>query len=411
MSFFIGGVLFCGLLLIIVLWTFSGRSGANNKWLALSLFCICYSLFINQLIYTGNIFKVPHLSRTAIISGNLILPFLYVYIRNSFYPGKLWRKNDWWLLTPAIFYIIDFFPYFILSGQEKAKMLPSMFGNNRTRWRIDEGWISPFWLHFVLLYGMASFLWAVIIKMILQNQRMEGKRISKTNKPLFNMIVMLAASSFLLAIPGFIGALFTVGWFNVYFIVFSLSIILLGVSFFLVLSPQVLYGFVYRQDPFITAAQNQKDQVQDRDLVKINQEIGKIYSDENALSQHQVGDDNLAMEAILSQIDQYMNEKKPFLKQHLSIHELSVETGIPVYTISRIINSVKGINFNKWLNGYRIAYFIDQYQKHDNQLLTLEAMAQKTGFISRITFIKSFKNEMNITPSQYVKTHFKKELV
>jgi AraC-like DNA-binding protein len=183
------------------------------------------------------------------------------------------------------------------------------------------------------------------------------------------------------------------------------------VSFFLAFSPQVLYGFVYHPEPSIMEAQTQKAQEPEIDLVKDSQEIGNMYSDENAPVQHQVHDENLAMEAILSQIDQYMNEKKPFLKQNLSIHELSIETGIPVYTISRIINSVKGINFNKWLNKYRIAYFIDQYQKNDNQRLTLEAMAQKTGFISRITFIKSFKSEMNVTPSQYFKTHFKKDLV
>ena len=411
MNILIGGVLFCGLLLIMVLWKFSGRSGSNNKMLALSLFCICYSLLINQFIYTGYIVEVPHFSRTAIIAANLIFPFLYVYIRNSFYPGKLWRKKDWWLLAPAVFYIIDLFPFFILSGHEKAKMLPSIFRDNHTRWRIDQGWISPYWLHFVLGYGMTFFLWVVIIKMILQNQRMEGERISKTNKPLFSMIVMLAALYFFISFPGLIGALFDVGWFNVYFIAFSLSITLLGVSIFLVFSPQVLYGFVYHPAPLITEAETQKAQVPDIDLVKDNREIGKIYSDENAPIQHRVDDDSLPMESIFFQIDQFMNEKKPFLKQSLSIHELSAEIGVPVYTLSRIINTVKGINYNKWLNQYRIAYFIELYQKTDNQQLTLEALAQKTGFISRVTFIKSFKNEMNLTPSQYIKTHFKKELV
>jgi AraC-like DNA-binding protein len=116
------------------------------------------------------------------------------------------------------------------------------------------------------------------------------------------------------------------------------------------------------------------------------------------------------MEAILTQIDQYMHEKKPFLKKNLSIHELAAEMAVPVYTLSRVINSVKGINYNKWLNQYRIAYFIDLYQHNDNQLLTLETLSHKAGFISRVTFINSFKNEMNITPTQYIRTHFKKDM-
>ena len=394
----------------MVLWKFSGRGGSNNKMLALSLGCICYTLLINHLMFTGYLVKVPHLSRTAMISGYLIFPSLYVYVRNSFYPGKLWRKKDWWLLVPSIFHIIDLFPFFILSGKEKAKMLPSIISHNQIRWRIDQGWISPYWFHFTLLYSLAAIIWVVIVKMILRNQQMEGERISKTNKPLFGMIVMLTASYFVISFPGLFGALFNVGWFNVYFMAFSLSITLIGVAIFLAFSPQVLYGFVYHPALSITEAQTQESQVPDLGLAKANQEIRMIYSAENAPIQNLVDDENLQMEAILPQIDQFMNEKKPFLKQSLSIHELSVEIEIPVYTLSKIINSVKGINYNKWLNQYRIAYFIELYQHTDNQQLTLEALAQKTGFVSRVTFIKCFKKEMNVTPSQYIKTHFKKDL-
>jgi AraC-like DNA-binding protein len=412
MNIFIGGVLFCGLLVIMVLWKFSGRSSSsNNKMLALSLFCVCYVLLINQFIYTGYIVEIPHLSRTAIIAGNLVMPFLYVYVRNTFYPGKIWRDKDWWLLAPAVFYIIDLFPYFILSGEEKAKRLPVIFGDNHARWRVDEGWISPYWLQILLLYAVASFLWVVILRMVLQNKQMEGETISKTNKPLFNMIVMLTASYFFISFPGFFGALLDVRWFNVYFLAFSLSMTLLGVSIFLVLSPQVLYGFVYQPAPLVSDAQPQMEKAPGIDLVKADQETGKIESNENPPIQGLVDDDNLQMEAILSKIDQFMNEKKPFLKQGLSIHELSLEVEVPVYTLSRIINSGKGMNYSKWLNKYRIAYFIDLYQSVDNQQFTLESLAQKAGFISRVTFIKTFKTEMNVTPTQYIKTHFKKDLV
>jgi AraC-like DNA-binding protein len=411
MSTLIGGVLFCGLLLIMVLWRYSSGSGSNNKMLALSLFCICYSLLINQLIYTGDIVEVPHFSRTAIIAGNLIFPFLYVYVRNSFYPGQLWRKKDWWLLAPAVFYVIDLFPYFMLSGQEKAKLIPSIFNDSKTRWRVDQGWISPYWLHFVLGYGMTFFLWIVIIRMIVQNQRMEGEKVSATNKPLFGMIVMLAALYFFISFPGLIGAIFNVGWFNVYFIAFSLSITLLGVSIFLAFTPQVLYGFVYHPKPLSTKPQSLEAPLPDLHQKVDNQRIEMILSDEDASNQHRVDGDSAQMEAILSQIDQFMREKKPFLKQHLSIHELSVASGIPVYTISRIINSVKGINYNQWLNQYRVAYFIELYQNPDNQRLTIEALAQMTGFVSRITFIKSFKKEMGLTPSEYIKAHLRKDQV
>jgi AraC-like DNA-binding protein len=413
MNTFIGGVLFCGILVMVVLWRFSGRSNPNNKMLALSLFFVCYSLLINHFIFTGYLVEVPHLARTAVLAGNLIFPFLYVYIRNSFYPGKLWKKIDWWLLAPSIFYIVDLFPFFILSGEEKAKMIPAIFGNIQSRWRMDQGqgWLCPFWLHFFILYGMGTFFWVIIVKMILRNQQMEGDRISKTNKPLFNMLVMLTASYFILTVPGLVGTLLNVWWFNSYFMAFSISIPLFVVAIFLAFSPQILYGFVYRQAPLQTDPQQQQTPLPENALLEVKQEMGKIFADTIAPIKHYDAAEKLEMEALFLKIDQFMHENRPFTKQSLSIHELSAEIGIPVYSLSKVINMVKGVNFNKWLNQYRIAYFILLYQNPDNQQLTLEALAQKAGFISRITFIKNFKQEMGDTPAQYIKTYFKKDLV
>lgn len=409
MNIFIAGVLFCGLLVITVLWKFSGRSSSNNKMLALSLFCVCYAMLINQFIYTGFLVKVPHLSRTAIIAGNLIMPFFYVYVRNTFYPGRIWRDKDWWLLAPAVFYIIDLFPYFILSGEEKVKKVPMIFGDNYARWRVDEGWISPYWFPILLLYTVASFLWVVILKMVLQNKQMEGETISKTNKPLFNMIVVLTVSYFFLSFPGFLGALLDVPWFNVYFLAFSLSTTLLVVCVFLVFSPRILYGFVYSTASTSLEPGIQKERAPDFEPVRAKREIGKTHPNGNATAQILV-DDDLQTGPILEKLDQFMQEKKPFLKPGLSIHDLSQEIEVPVYTLSKIINSGKGMNYSRWLNRYRIDHFIELYQSVDNHHFTLESLAQKSGFVSRVTFIKTFKKEMNVTPTQYIKDHFKKDL-
>lgn len=379
--------------------------------LAISLFFICYTLLINQIILTGYIVRVPHFSKTAMISGYLVMPFLFVYIRNTFYPGKLWNKKDWWLLAPVIFYIIDLLPFFLLSGQEKAKILPSIFTNAHIRMRIDEGWITPFWVHYVLMYGMAAMLWVITIKMIVQNHRMEGDTISRTNKPLFGMIIMLAISYAIMTFPGLFGAVLGTEWFNQYFIAFSLAIPLLGVAIFLAFSPQVLYGFVYKPSYLIAAAETRPKEEPKKVLVSGNNQSVELPVNEPSTIQKQADEDRWEMEIIYARIDQYMNEKKPFLIKSLSIHDLSLETEVPVYTISKVINSLKGLNFNKWLNQYRISYFIKLYQIPGNHQLTLEALAQKAGFVSRVTFIKNFKDEMNETPSHFIKSRFKKELI
>ena len=98
---------------------------------------------------------------------------------------------------------------------------------------------------------------------------------------------------------------------------------------------------------------------------------------------------------------QQMKEKKPFLKQGLTIQDLSNETGIPVYQLSPLINGYFKMNFVNWINRYRIEYFIKQ--AIDNEQMTLEALSKEAGFISRSTFITAFKKEKGVTPREYLK--------
>jgi YesN/AraC family two-component response regulator len=126
------------------------------------------------------------------------------------------------------------------------------------------------------------------------------------------------------------------------------------VTIFLAFSPHVLYGFVHQPKGLNTGVQIQNMPLPDGALLKVTQQMGKMYSNTVAPMKHHVEADKLHMEALFLEIDQYMHEKKPFLRQNLSIHELAAEIGIPVYALSKAINSVKGINYNKWLNQYRI---------------------------------------------------------
>lgn len=410
MNFVIAGVLFCGVLIILVLWTFGARNLSNNKMLALSLACVWYILLMNQFNITGFILQIPHFSRTAILAGFLALPLLYVYTRNTFYPGKICKRKDWWFLIPPAFYIIDLAPYFVLSAESKAKLMEPVFKDASMRMAVNEGWLAPNWVHYSVLYSVAFYLWIGIIRIIIRNQHMEGEKISVTNKPLYLMLVMLSIAFSIMIVPGLIGAIFRVEWFNMNFIAFSLALPFLGVAIFLAFSPRVLYGFITPQyiiDP---------NKFQDipittysvpEDKISTAKKITTPQSTEEKENQSGLSDRQL--DSIYEKLNAYMEENRPFLKQSLSIHDLSEELRLPVYALSKVINQKTGANFNKWINSFRVKYFLMLYQNQEYQQLTLEALAQKAGFLSRVTFIKNFKSEMNDTPTQYIKTHFKKD--
>jgi AraC-like DNA-binding protein len=411
MNIIIPGILLCGILIILVLWAYGSRNNSNNKILAISLFFVWYILLINHLNIQGTIIKFPHLSRTALIPGYLAVPFLYIYIRNTFYPGRIWQSRDWMFLLLPVFYIIDLAPFFILPGAEKEKMFSSILKGVRLKMQISEGWLTPVWMHYALLYSVSGVLMALIIIIIIKNQKLENDRISTTNKPLYGMLIMLAISYSIMTFPGLIGSILGVDWFNMHFISVSLSIPFLGVFIFLIFSPHVLYGFLYKPAP----QSNNEFNVKDADFF-FETPDSKEAANEDTKDQSEIEIQaskkysNYQIEVVFSKLNQFMIEKKPFLKKSLLIHELSKELNVPAYMLSKVINQKIGTNFNKWINSHRVEYFLKLYQDPENQQLTLEALAQKAGFLSRVTFINSFKAEKNETPTQYIKTQFKREV-
>jgi len=81
-------------LLLIMAYSFRRNRNINRIFLGLSVFFVWYTLFVVLLTLTKEILNYPAFHRTGIMSAYLAIPFLYIYSRNTFYPGKLWRNSD-----------------------------------------------------------------------------------------------------------------------------------------------------------------------------------------------------------------------------------------------------------------------------------------------------------------------------
>jgi AraC-like DNA-binding protein len=93
---------------------------------------------------------------------------------------------------------------------------------------------------------------------------------------------------------------------------------------------------------------------------------------------------------------------KPYLNPDFSLSVMSANTDIPVHHLSYYFNEHLSINFNTWKNDHKIIYVIEQIEKGNNQLLTLDALAKQAGFVSRTTFLNAFKQKTGLTPSEYL---------
>jgi len=390
--------LFSGILALLLILGYAFRRNTNKIFLGLSLFFVWYSLLILHLNATGLITQFPHFQRTGLITAYLGFPFLYVYSRNTFYPGRLWRKTDWILLIPALIYIIDFTPFFILSADQKNSIWKQNLANNQKMFLANEGLLGLAGFHFVFIYIWTTVIMYFQVRLIARNWHLKNGFKSVPNKRLLYFIITITTLYIPMFFPGIFGVLMKASWFNTRFISITFAVSLSTVSIYLLIFPNILYGFLpERKFSFPIASRgivptfNNQTESDSTGVEKSKEELKEGAA---------IGNEE-SMPPELAIVIQRMDKEKPFRKQGFTIQDLSNQTGIPVYQLSPLINGYFKINFTNWVNRYRVEHFIELAS--GNNQLTLEALSREAGFISRSTFINAFKKEKGVTPSEYLK--------
>ncbi len=376
---------------VIILLFFFRKKNRNDFLLALSLLNIWYTLMVSFLNQTQAILYYPYLIRTGNISLYLFFPFLYLYTRNTFYPGIHWRKRDWLFLIPSLFYIIDMMPFFLSDPAYKIAVMSANLKDPSRLFRVQEGWITMKGFHLVFRYIWALFIMNLQIRVIIRNRNFDLGRSKNENMTIYWYLITLSFFYFLLIIPGAFGALLHLKWYTLAFANTNLALVLIATALFLLFSPKILYGFSATPTADNLIAINKKPLVLDDEAENKNENSYKRSFVEKEFK------------PMLEKIETFMQSSKPYLDQKYSIHHLSKAINIPVYQLSPIINQYYQSNFNSWLNKYRVNYFIELYRSKDRNELTLEALANESGFSNRTTFINAFKKETGTTPAAFFK--------
>ncbi len=102
-------------------------------------------------------------------------------------------------------------------------------------------------------------------------------------------------------------------------------------------------------------------------------------------------------------IRNHFSRNKPFLKHSYSLRMLSEEIHLPLHQLSAFINSYYKMNFNDFVNEYRILSCIEKLLKKEWEFKKLESIAEETGFNNRNTFTSAFKKATGLNPSEFIK--------
>jgi AraC-like DNA-binding protein len=106
-------------------------------------------------------------------------------------------------------------------------------------------------------------------------------------------------------------------------------------------------------------------------------------------------------EQFIRRLLDFMKDEKPFLDPELTIARLADLLGTGPERLSSILNKRLNKNFFDFVNHYRVEEFKNLAQDPANSKLSIMGVAWDSGFNSKATFNRVFKQLTGITPGQY----------
>ncbi|RYY24724.1 MAG: AraC family transcriptional regulator [Sphingobacteriaceae bacterium] len=108
------------------------------------------------------------------------------------------------------------------------------------------------------------------------------------------------------------------------------------------------------------------------------------------------------LELRLEHLTQLLIQEKHYLIPDLTLAQLAKMAKVNTGILSRIINTGFSLNFNDFINSYRVREVITRFELKQHQRITLLSIALECGFNSKATFNRAFKKHTGKTPVEYL---------
>lgn len=99
-----------------------------------------------------------------------------------------------------------------------------------------------------------------------------------------------------------------------------------------------------------------------------------------------------------------LKEEKLYQDSSLTIAKLANHLGLPINSLSILINESLQTNFNDLINQHRVLAFKERILQPDSHKYSIMGLGQEVGFRSKASFYRAFKKETGITPTQFIKS-------
>ncbi len=345
-----------GLLLGIIL---IGSYKKNKAIPFLGIFLIGYSFeLISIFEETGYLVEHPELLFLPLDTFFLFMPALYLYTKSVLQKFN-WRK-DFIHFIPAV---IEFICFSILFSYPAATKL---------KW--DDADII-YGIHMLLAYFFILGYALLIIQLINRHKKVivnydssiHGKTLQWVKWVCYYVLLTLVIILSPIFLTESQEALFS-SIFNIINVAFIFGVALSGFRQVFIIIPQ--QEIIY---------ESATEKTNDREVTE-NLNV-KEY------------------EALLA----FMEQEKPYVNPQLQLSDLAKQLNHPSRKLSNLINEIGGLNFNQFINQFRVEAAKKLLVNPEVGHLNLLGIAHRVGFNSKTSFYTTFKQAVGKTPNQFKK--------
>jgi AraC-like DNA-binding protein len=368
-----------GFLVGMLLLTYGFKKNKGNQLLGISYLFLTTATLLGALISSGLMVNFPNLYRTGNFFAFLYVPSIYLYIK-TIVKEESFSKMDFIHLIPALLYLIDYMPIFLLSTDEKLSLILGEINNtaeyisfNQSQFFFPKFWVA-FRTFLVLVY------WVLSVKLLSKYQSKIGDINRFFGKEWVSWMKIYLGFQLGLILP-FISwaiSLDTIYFFDIIHIPVALLIIVSGGA--ILFYPKVLYGM--NEFEYLLDTQLEKEADEEEDQPILTEE--KIIEIQESL---------IRLEST----------KKFYQEKGYAIRDLAKDTGIPSYILTIYINRILDTNFSDFVNEKRIEQCARLMEQGNFTHFTLEGLADTCGFNNRNSFLSAFKKFKGMTPSAFKK--------
>lgn len=383
--FFSNGLLYSFLLLKKGIW----NENQSNKWL--SLFVFLCSLYIApwMLGFAGWYDNQPYRELMFCIPFQhlfFIGPVIYFYIQSLLNPSFKINKFNFSHLIPGIIYLIY---NLIMVVGDKIILKKSYFYADGMDRDFDD-WYQKTGLLSMLIYFVVSLLYYQKFRKLMRQIASFADdflfKWIKTFLIAFLSMQLLQVLFFVISflnpkIDGYVGS----WWYYLCFAIIMFYIAITGYS-----------------NALLTKIPFQFDSFQNSKVFLLSPKENKITEEiefEEIIKSEEVSEEILNWK---NQVIALFESEKLFRNSELTLTEVSKKLKTNASVISKTINQGFKMNFNDFVNQYRIEEIKKAFENGEHKKSTLLGIAYDCGFNSKATFNRAFKKNTGFSPKEYL---------